>query len=102
MPVLGYRSDLVLDIEYAQKHCQYCKINGPQALPHNCKKNFEGHTAGMEVFLATNLFRRSIPRANVAYTVYCADGDIGVEKALRERVAPMYAAHNLVIIRIYI
>ncbi|KAJ4426759.1 hypothetical protein ANN_26558, partial [Periplaneta americana] len=47
----------------------------PQPPQHNCKKNYEGSSGGMEVAGVDKLFKHSLGARDVRYTRYHGDGD---------------------------
>lgn len=63
----------VLDVSVLSKYCYVCtseKFSGE----HECSKNYEGYSGGMELTGAVEVFRRSVER-NVKYINYLGDGD---------------------------
>lgn len=56
------------------KYCQTCTVKKEEDIEHQCTKNYDGSSGGMEVAGALEVFRNSVSR-NVRYTRYLGDGD---------------------------
>ncbi|XP_069690036.1 uncharacterized protein [Periplaneta americana] len=63
----------IIDVEILSKFCYICSTT--PSLHHNCKKNYEGSSGGMEVAGVDKLFKRSLGVRGVRYTRYLGDGD---------------------------
>lgn len=63
----------VIDIECLSKYCHNCARKGDQN--HNCVKNYDGYSGGMESEGAVRIFQRSESSRGVRYTHYLGDGD---------------------------
>lgn len=64
----------VIDIECMSKYCSVCtKSDSPS--PHNCQKNYDGTSGGMESHGVLKIFERSLDSRSVRYTNYLGDGD---------------------------
>jgi len=65
----------VLDVAIMSKYCQSCAIGLSQETEtHECTKNYEGSSGGMEAAGALEIFRNSVLR-EVRYVKYLGDGD---------------------------
>lgn len=65
----------VVDVECLSKYCHTCHGNTERHIEHQCSKNYDGYSGGMECDGALQIFQRSVPVYNVRYTKYLGDGD---------------------------
>lgn len=64
----------VMDVECLSKYCSVCTQFG-NLRHHNCQKNYDGSSGGMEVQGVLNIFVRSEATRSVRYVNYLGDGD---------------------------
>ena len=82
--VIELLTGLPVDFEVLSNFCQKCKMaeqneedtdNWMVKHKENCPKNFDGTSNAMEVECAVRLWRRSIEKLKLRYTVMLCDGD---------------------------
>ena len=69
--VTSFISGKVLDVVSYSKYCSGCNKGGE----HECVKNFEGYSGGMEVVGAVDLCKKSEMTRGLRYVRYLGDGD---------------------------
>lgn len=82
--VIELLTGLPIDFEVLSNFCQKCKMveqseedtdNWMVRHKENCPKNFDGTSNSMEVECAVRLWRRSVEKLSLRYTVMLCDGD---------------------------
>ncbi|KAK4324624.1 hypothetical protein Pmani_004737 [Petrolisthes manimaculis] len=81
LPVIHFKTGLVVDYELLSKYCHVCEKNkdneGDWYTDHEpkCYKNFEGSSPAMETEGWMCLWKRSVEKCKFRYTTVISDGD---------------------------
>lgn len=78
--ITSFETGKVLDVEVLTKYCHTCALKKTEV--HDCVKNYEGSSGGMETAAAVTMFQRSLDLRGVRYTKFLGDGDSSAFKTV--------------------
>ncbi|KAG4074917.1 hypothetical protein HA402_009342 [Bradysia odoriphaga] len=84
--IIGLRTNKILYSEVKTKYCHICKIAESRSVTpqkHNCQKNFDGPSSGMETQIIIDGFKYCATKG-ARFNRYVGDGDSSTYKALRD------------------
>lgn len=84
--IIGLRTKKILYSDIKQKYCHICQIaksKGVTPRSHNCRKNYEGPSSGMETQIIIEGFKFCAERG-ARFHKFVGDGDSSTYKALRD------------------
>lgn len=70
--ITSFDTGKVIDIEVLSKYCHGCALKKKN--DHDCVKNYQGSSGGMETAAAVSMFQRSENTRGVRYTMFLDDG----------------------------
>lgn len=82
--IVGLRTKKILYSAVKKKYCHVCQMAGDEpARKHNCNKNYEGPSSGMETQIIIEGFKYCAEKG-ARFNQYVGDGDSSTYKALRD------------------
>ncbi|KAJ6643034.1 hypothetical protein Bhyg_07990 [Pseudolycoriella hygida] len=84
--IIGLRTNKIIYFDVRNKYCHICKlaeVHGVEARQHNCNKNYDGPSTGMESDIIVNGFREC-DKLGARFNVLISDGDSNTYKIIRD------------------